>query len=115
MRFLAQLTAGSLLVVVCVTLSLESSAMGQTVRPVIVEYQSAAKGKFELVNDSLTPLNVVLEPKSFTITDDGTGVYGPLDANIHLQLSAMSFRIPPKQSRLLQGYRRQIAGVVCDL
>jgi hypothetical protein len=47
MKFLVQLTV----VVAGLALSLESSAVGQTVRPVIVEYQSTAKGKFELVND----------------------------------------------------------------
>jgi len=101
MRFLSHFTPASLLAVVGITLLVESGAWCQTVRPVIVEYQSTANGKFELVNDGLTPLSVVLEPRSFTITDDGTGVYSPLEGNVHLQLSAMSFRIPPKQSRFV--------------
>jgi hypothetical protein len=71
----------------------------QTVRPVIVEYKGAAKGKLELVNNGFQPANVVIEPRSFTITEDGDGVYGPLAKDIHLKLSAMTLRIPPKQSR----------------
>jgi len=36
----------------------------QTVRPVINELGNPAKGRVEYVNDSLTPLNVVLEAKA---------------------------------------------------
>ncbi len=71
----------------------------QTVRPVIVEYKGSAKGKLELVNNSFQPTNVVIEPRSFTIKEDGDGIYGPLAKDIHLKLSSMSLRIPPKQSR----------------
>jgi hypothetical protein len=52
----------------------------------------------EYVNDSLTPLNVVLEAKSFTVSEDGEIDYRPLDPNIHLKLSTTSFRIQPKQT-----------------
>jgi len=72
----------------------------QTIRPVIVEYtRNKAQGRFELVNDGVTPLNVVLEPKSFDITEAGEAIYRPLDPRIHLRLSTMSVRIPAKQSR----------------
>jgi len=77
-------------------------ARAQTIRPVIVEYEkSRAQGRFELVNDGLTPLNVVLEPQSFDITDAGDPVYRPLDPRIHLRLSTMSIRIPAKQTRFV--------------
>lgn len=79
--------------------TLVAEAPAQTVRPVIVEYKGAAKGKFELVNNGFQPASVVIEPRSFTITEDGDGVYGGLAKDIHLKLSAMSLRIPPKQSR----------------
>jgi hypothetical protein len=59
------------------------------------------KAKFELLNDTLYPLNVILEPKSFDVTETGEGIYRPLDPSIHLRLSAMSVRIPPKQSRFI--------------
>ena len=70
----------------------------QTVRPVIAEYSQKARGRFDLVNDTALPLNVVLEPKSFSISDEGSPTFRPLDKSIHLKLSQMSFRIPPKQT-----------------
>ena len=70
----------------------------QTVKPVISELGNPAKGRVEYYNDSLTPLNVVLEPKSFTVSETGEISYRPLDSTIHLKLSTTSFRIPPQQS-----------------
>jgi hypothetical protein len=70
----------------------------QTVRPVIVEYKEKAKARFEIANNTLLPLNVVLEPRSFDISLTGEPTFRPLDSQIHLKLSAMSFRIPPQQS-----------------
>lgn len=70
----------------------------QTVRPVISELGNPAKGRIEYYNDSLTPLNVVLEPKSFTVSEKGEITYRPLDDTIHLKLSTTSFKIPPQQS-----------------
>jgi len=68
---------------------------------VIVQYAGVARGKIELINSSLKPLNVVLEPVSFKVAEDGNGTYEPLQENIHLKLSTMSFRIPPQQSRFV--------------
>ena len=77
-------------------------ATAQTVRPVIVEYYgNTAKGRFELVNDGLVPVNVVLEPKSFDVTETGDAIYRPLDGKIRLRLSTMSVRIPARQSRFV--------------
>jgi hypothetical protein len=70
----------------------------QTVSPVIVEYKVKASGRFALTNNTLLPMAVVLEPKSFSIDPDGNGVYRPLDPDIHLKLSTMSFRIDPGQT-----------------
>ena len=47
-------------------------AAAQTVRPLINELGNPAKGRVEYVNDGLTPLNVVLEARSFTVTETGT-------------------------------------------
>jgi hypothetical protein len=79
-------------------LTLNASLPGQTVRPLINELNNPAKGRVEYVNDGLTPLNVVLEAKSFTVSETGEIAYRPLDANIHLKLSATSFRIQPQQT-----------------
>jgi hypothetical protein len=75
-----------------------ASAAGQTVRPVISELGNPAKGRVEYVNEGLTPLNVVLEAKSFTVSEKGELSYRPLDPGIHLKLSATSFRIQPQQT-----------------
>jgi hypothetical protein len=77
-------------------------ARAQTVRPVIVEYRgNHVRGKFELVNDQLLPVNVIMEPRSFDVTEDGEAVYRALDPAVKLKLSEMSFRIPAQQSRTI--------------
>lgn len=75
-----------------------NTAQAQTVRPVINELGNPAKGHVEYINDGLVPLNVVLEPKSFTVSETGEISYRPLDPNIHLKLSTTSFRIQPQQT-----------------
>jgi len=72
--------------------------MAQTVSPVIVEYKVKADGRFALTNNTLTPMAVTLEPRSFSIKPDGNGVYRPLDSDIHVKLSTMSTRIDPGQT-----------------
>jgi hypothetical protein len=79
-------------------IGLSTVAYSQTVRPVIAELGNPAKGRIEYYNDSLTPLNVVLEAKSFTVSDTGELTYRPLDSTIHLKLSTTSFRLEPQQS-----------------
>jgi hypothetical protein len=92
MKVLSLLTNGILV------FALSAAAIAQTVRPVISELGNPAKGRVEYVNDSLTPLNVVLEARSFTVSETGELSYRPLDPNIHLKLSATSFRIQPQQT-----------------
>lgn len=92
MKVLPLLTSGIF------ALALGAAAIAQTVRPVISELGNPAKGRVEYVNDSLTPLNVVLEAKSFTVSENGELSYRPLDPSIHLKLSATSFRIQPQQT-----------------
>lgn len=79
-------------------LALSACAIAQTVRPVISELGNPAKGRVEYVNDGLTPLNVVLEARSFTVSEKGDITFRPLDPSIHLKLSATSFRIQPQQT-----------------
>jgi len=73
-------------------------AFAQSVSPVIVEYKGKAAGRIALTNNTLTPMAVVLEPQSFSITPEGNGVYRPLDSDIHVQLSSMSVRLEPGQT-----------------
>lgn len=75
----------------------------QTVRPVIDENivngpGKKASGRIEYVNDSLQTLNVVLDSRSFVVSDTGDISYQPLDDHIHVKFSATSFRILPKQN-----------------
>jgi hypothetical protein len=75
-----------------------AGCLAQTVRPVINELSNPAKGRVEYVNDGLTPLNVVLEAKSFTVSETGEIAYRPLDPDIHVKFSATSFRVQPQQT-----------------
>jgi hypothetical protein len=75
-----------------------TTAAAQTVRPLINELSNPAKGRVEYVNDSLTPLNVVLEARSFSVSDTGEISYRTLDPSVHLKLSTTSFRIQPQQT-----------------
>lgn len=90
--------ARSVAVIVLGVLTFGTTASAQTVRPVINELSNPAKGQVEYVNDSLTPLNVVLEMRSFTVSEMGELSYRPLDPNIHVKLSTTSFRIQPQQT-----------------
>ena len=74
------------------------SLPAQTVRPVVNELGNPAKGHVEYVNDGYTPLNVVLETKSFSVSDTGDITYRPLDPDLHVKLSTTSFRIQPQQT-----------------
>jgi hypothetical protein len=69
----------------------------QQVQPVIVEYRNKGEGKFSVINNTLQPMVVVLEPKSFSISPDGRGTFRPLEPSIHVQLSTMSVKLQPLQ------------------
>jgi hypothetical protein len=58
----------------------------------------SASGKIEYYNDSLQPLTVTLEARSFTVSETGDMTYRPLSDSIHVKFSEMSFRIEPKQN-----------------
>ena len=82
----------------CLICSLAGHLHAQTVRPLIAELGNPAKGRVEYVNDSVTPLNVVLMAKSFSVSETGEISYRALDPNVHLKLSTTSFRIQAQQS-----------------
>jgi hypothetical protein len=99
-------TGRLLLAAFSVAMVASAALPAQTVRPLIDENVvkapgKKASGKIEYYNDSLQPLNVTLEARSFTVSDTGNISYRPLDSDIHLKLSEMSFRIPPKQSHFV--------------
>jgi len=73
-------------------------AAAQTISPVIVEYPEKADGRFQILNDADVPLNVVLEPHSFSVNQAGNATFRKLDPGIRVQLSSTSFRLAPKQT-----------------
>ncbi len=76
-----------------------SPGAAQSVSPPIAEYRERARSSFELTNQSIFPLNVVLEVRGFTVTEQGEVVEAPFDSSrVTVKLSAMSFRIPPRGS-----------------
>jgi hypothetical protein len=79
---------------------LVSELQAQSVSPPLAEYQERARSSFQLQNGSIYPITVVLEVRGFTITEQGEVQDTPLDTSrIHVKLSEMSFRIPPRGSR----------------
>ncbi|HMH54988.1 MAG TPA: hypothetical protein VK535_01890 [Gemmatimonadales bacterium] len=82
------------------SLTIAGYVAAQSVSPPIAEYQERARSSFQLQNSSIFPITVVLELRGFTITEGGEVVDLPLDTNrIHVRLSEMSFRIPPRGTR----------------
>jgi hypothetical protein len=78
---------------------LAGSTEAQTVSPPIAEYQERTRSSFQLINGTLFPLNAVLEVRGFQVTEQGEVVDAPLDTSrVHIKLSTMSFRIPPRGS-----------------
>jgi hypothetical protein len=73
-------------------------AVTQVVQPVIMEYKEKASGKLTLTNNTLEPLIVVLEPRSFSISPEGHGTFRALDPAIHVELSTMSVKLQPQET-----------------
>ena len=95
---LRRLPVGRLVLFACLVKTAAPLA-GQSVSPPIAEYQERARSSFQLHNGSLFPLTVVLEVRGFRVTEAGEVVDVPLDTSrVHVKLSAMSFRIPPRGS-----------------
>ena len=74
-------------------------AQAQTIRPLVGEYQTKAAGRIELVNDGDRPLTVVVEPRGFSVDAAGEIRDEPLPATVHVRLSAMTLRVPARQTR----------------
>jgi hypothetical protein len=94
------LTAATQLVIGGMLMLRPVLAAAQSVSPPIAEHQERAKSSFQLQNPSLFPITVVLEVRGFTISEDGEVIDVPLDTTrIHVRLSDMSFRLPPRGTR----------------
>lgn len=90
--------ASVMLAAACLALASRAApATAQTVSPPIAEYQQRARSSFQLINSGIYPLSVVLEVRGFRVTEQGEVQDLPLDTSVvHVKLSAMSFRIPPR-------------------
>jgi hypothetical protein len=75
-----------------------SPARAQQVSPVIMEYRNKAEGKLTATNNTLEPMIVIFEPKSFSISPDGRGIFRALDPTTHVTLSEKSVKLQPLQS-----------------
>src|SRR3984893_18620485 len=73
-------------------------APAQTVSPVIVEFADKADGRYQIYNDGDIPITVVVEPHSFSVDSTGKATFRKLDPGLHVELSATSFRLAPKQT-----------------
>jgi len=78
--------------------AMSPAARAQVVSPVIVEYREKAQGSFQIRNEQLVPLDVIIEPRSFSVDLEGHPTFWTLDPQIHLRLSKMSLRLAPQQT-----------------
>jgi hypothetical protein len=78
---------------------LSTPLVAQSVQPAVVEYTGNSEGQYEVVNDSLLPLYVTIEAKSFTIDAEGNARFAPLSSSVHLSLSQTSLVVPPHGRR----------------
>jgi hypothetical protein len=86
----------SILLAACAVLSGTMPLRAQVVQPVIAEYTKAADGYFQVKNEGTAPQIVTLEPRSFSLDEEGNGIFRPLDPTVHLELSATSVRLEPR-------------------
>lgn len=84
---------------IAASLVLAAPAGAQTLSPPLVEYEERGRASFQVSNPTLFPLTVVLQPRGFLVDERGTLTDTPLDTtNVKLKLSAMSFRLAPRQT-----------------
>jgi hypothetical protein len=84
----------------CLTVAVALPVAAQSVDPPFAVHQGRARSSVLITNPSLQPLAFVIEPLTFDIAACGDLGLAPIDtARIRLSLSAMSGRIPAKQTR----------------
>jgi len=75
---------------------------GQEVGPPVAEYRGRGVGTFEVRNNGLFPMTVVIEPFGFVQDSLGAIAYGPFDATrIKLRLSTMSLRLQARSAMVV--------------
>lgn len=96
----------ALWILVCATLLAAGGLQAQTVQPAVAELSTGkavapVDGHFELINNTLEPMIVTIEAKSFTIGNDGVAAFRPLSPEVHLDLTENSLRLWPRQRRTI--------------
>jgi len=85
------------------------AASAQTISPLTAEYGKKADGFFTVQNNSLQPVVVTVEPRSFSADEQGRQIFRPLDSGVHAKVDSTSARIGPKSSHIFS-YK-----VTCDV
>ena len=75
-------------------LCLAPVAHAQTVAPTVAEFHKKANGQFQVRNNTVTPLVVVISMSEFH-RENGQQITTPLSSNIHVELNEMSARLAP--------------------
>jgi hypothetical protein len=85
---------------VCLALLIGGSvALGQAITPPIAEFRGfKAEGSFEIDNQTEQAMSVVLQTRSFSVSNEGRVVYQPLQSSVRLEIGASSFIIPSHDS-----------------
>jgi hypothetical protein len=99
LRALSRVTACSALVAATV---LPTRLASQEVGPPVAEYRGRGVGTFEVRNNRLAPMTVVIEPFGFVQDSLGAISYVPFDATrIKLRLSTMSLRLQARSAMVV--------------
>lgn len=92
-----QVITGAAAAVLLIGVGFAAEARAQRVAPPVAEYSLRAASTFDVANQGVTPLSVVLEPFAFWVDTLGEVHYAPFDSSlVSLKLSTMSLRLPPR-------------------
>jgi hypothetical protein len=80
------------------TMMLCADGYAQTIQPVISEFTGKASGRMAVTNNSAQSMVVLLEPRSFSLDENGKGRVRSLDSGIHVHLSNSSVKLAPGQT-----------------
>jgi hypothetical protein len=87
----------------------------QTISPVISEGKGPrVRGEFQVTNNQLVPMAVVVQPYSMTVGTDGKPIYRPVDPGVDIKLDSNSARLSPKQSYAF-GFEIKCAALPCTI
>lgn len=91
-----------LIAAVALLLAASGNSAAQSISPPVVEYTERASSSFQVTNNTITPLVVVLDVRGFVVNERGVLADVPLDTTkVKVQLSEMSFRLPPRATRTI--------------